>query len=185
MKFILTLVFCLLFCSPLLAQQTVAEKKIYTNIQIENFTIKDGVELPAENSEKITQRLVKSFQKSKRFGQVSANTETTDTAKGTSAAEEPATDVPTLKVSGEIILYKKGNQGGRYLLGPFGGQKFATRMVAIVKFVDVKTGETVLEETVDGVVAGGFFGGDEDDAKGGLTSEIVKIAKKNFTAKGK
>ena len=177
MKFILTMVLCLLCCSTLLAQEKTAEKKIYKNIQIEKFTIMEGVEFPAENIDKISQRLVRSLQKSKRFGQVSVIDE--------NSAETTETEEPTLRLSGNIVLYKEGNQGARYILGSLGGQKFATRLVATIKFIDIKTGETVLMQSVDGIVSGGFFGGDKDDAKDGLTGEIVKIAKKNFSEKSK
>lgn len=174
---------CLLCNTTISAQQSVAVKKVYKDIQIEKFTIKQGVEFPVENIDKIAQSLQKAFVKSKKFNQISLVTEKTNTT--TTDSKLTDSDVPTLKLSGDVILYNKGNQGGRYLLGPFGGQKYATRVVATVKFTDVKTGELVLEQVVDGVVAGGFFGGDKDGANGGLINEVVKVAKKNFTEKGK
>jgi hypothetical protein len=181
-KIIFLMLVCLLCGTAISAQQSSATvKKVYKNIQIEKFTIKQGVEFPAENIDKIAQDMLRAFVKSKKFSQVSMDSEKTATA----SPEVAAADVPTLKVSGEIILFNKGSQGGRYLLGPFGGQKYATRIVATVKFTDVKTGETVLDQSVDGIVTGGFFGGDKDGANNGLSNEVVKLAKKNFTENGK
>jgi hypothetical protein len=179
---ILPIILCLFCCTAVSAQQSAAEKRIYKNIQIEKFVIKQGVELATENADKIAQDILKAFNKSKKFNRVSLIAEKNDTTPTTVVNDS---DTPTLRLSGEIILYKKGSQGGRYLLGPLAGQKFATRLVATVRFTDIKTDEIVLEQSVDGVVTGGFFGGDKEGANNGLSNEIVKLAKKNFTEKGK
>lgn len=182
---VLSVFVCLLCVTALLAQQATAPaKKIYKNIQVEKFTVKEGVEFTAENIAKISQNMVRALVKTKRFNQVSLVG--ADAASSTTAvATADTADLPTLKLSGEIIMYNKGSQGARYLLGPFGGQKYATRVIAMVKFIDVKTGETVLEQTADGIVAGGFFGGDKDGANDGLSGEVVKIVKNNFSEKSK
>ncbi|MBC7796438.1 MAG: hypothetical protein H7Z37_06175 [Pyrinomonadaceae bacterium] len=176
--FFCALFMCLLSVIQIQAQQTTTPvaKKIYENIQVEKFTIKSGVEFEQSNIDPLADSLVKAFQKTKRFNLVSLVGETTTADASTTPTT--ATEAPTLKLSGEIVLYKKGNQGGRYLLGGLGGQAFATRLVALIKFVDTKTGETVLEKSVDGVVSGGFFGGGKSGAKGGIVSDIVKLAKK-------
>lgn len=187
MKLITGIIFsmfvCLLFGTTALAQQSGATvKKIYSNIEVEKFTVKKGVEFPVESTDKIAQNMVQALTKSKRFTQVSI---IGDSNTATAPAATTATEVPTLRLLGEIILYNKGNQGGRYVLGPFGGQKFATRVVATVKFIDVKTGEVVLEQSADGIVSGGFFGGGKGGANDGLSDEVVKIVKNNFSEKKK
>ncbi len=190
MKAIATIIFLMFVCliggTAVSAQKKdPIVKKIYKNIQVEKFTVKQGVEFPAENTDKIAQNMVRALIKSKRFTQV---TMAGDQTAITTTAATPTTsdaDVPTLRLSGEIILYNKGNQGGRYILGPFGGQKFATRVVATVKFIDVKTGEVVLEQSADGIVSGGFFGGGKGGANDGLSDEVVKIVKNNFSEKAK
>ena len=185
-KIVFSIFVCLLCGTAIFAQQSGATvKKIYNNIQVEKFTIKEGVDFPAENMDKIAQNMVQALTKSKRFVQVSMVGDQTATATTTPPAATSDTDVPTLRLSGEIILYNKGNQGGRYILGPFGGQKYATRVVATVKFIDVKTGEVVLEQAADGIVSGGFFGGGKGGASDGLSDEVVKIVKNNFSEKKK
>jgi hypothetical protein len=56
-----------------------------------------------------------------------------------------------------------------------------SKLVVNVKFVDVKTGETVLESIVDGDTSHGFFGGDSANVRTEVADEIVKVMKKNFT----
>lgn len=193
-KFILPAFVCLFCVTAIAAQQSDAPavKKIYKNVRVEKFTIKQGVEFPAEGVDKIAQNMVNSLTKSKRFERVALAVEQTAPAAAQTTAQTTApaaattdSDVPTLRLSGEIVFYNKGSQGGRYLNGPFGGQKYATRVAATVRFVDVETGEIVLEQTADGVVSGGFFGGGKDGATDGLSDEVVRIVKNNFSEKKK
>lgn len=169
----LTIGACLLFISPIFAQQSVTAKKTYQNVEVEKFTVKEGVEFPAEKIDPLTMSIVKTLQKSKRFDQVSLAGE----ANTNSATKE--TENSKLKISGEVIKYVKGSRATRYVIGLGLG---ATKIIASIKFINAETGETVLEQTVDGDVTWGFFGGDSDDAKSGVADEIMRVLKKNSFA---
>jgi hypothetical protein len=165
----LTISVCVLFASIAFAQQNDAAKKIYQNAAVEKFTVRQGVEFPADKIDPLTKGIAESLRKSKRFTSVSFQG---DTATATTETGETR----TLRISGEIIKYVKGNRAMRYMVGMGTG---ATKIIADVKFTDAQTGEVVLQQTVDGDVTWGFFGGDSDDAKGGVASEIIKVMKKN------
>ncbi len=62
----------------------------------------------------------------------------------------------------------------RYFVG-FGTGK--TKIIADVKFSDAATGEIIHQQTVDGEVTWGVFGGDSDGAKSGLADEIIRVMK--------
>ena len=143
--------------------QQVQDRKIYRNIQVQKFTVAEGVEFSAENVDELTAGVIKNFEKTRRFESVSAFTE---------AANNEGN---TLIVSGEVIKYEKGSRAKRYFLGPGFG---ATKIIAQVKFMDAATGEVVLSSVVDGDVVLGIFGGDSDDAQFGVADEIMKVLKK-------
>lgn len=164
---------CLLFAASISAQQTATAKKIYQNVEIEKFTIRQGVEFPADKIDSLTSSVVNTLNKSKRFDRVSMS--------GAATATE-ASEAPTLKISGEIIKYVKGNRAVRYMVGMGMG---ATKLIADVKFVDAKTGEVVHQQTVDGDVTWGLFGGDSESAKSGLADEIMRIMKKSYAGEKK
>lgn len=163
---------CLLFVSMSVAQQTETTKKNYLNVEIGKFTVRQGVEFPADKIEPLTKGVVDNMRKSKRFTQVSmaGDAVTATTENG---------ETRTLKISGEVIKYVKGNRAARYVIGMGVG---ATKIIVDVKFVDAQTGEVVLQQTVDGDVTWGVFGGDSDDAKSGVADEIIRIMKKNGMA---
>ena len=158
---------CLLFVTAALAQQDMTAKKAYQNIEVSKFTIRQGVEFPAEDLDGLTKSLVNNLQKSKRFDTVSVIGESASTTEGSNSSK--------LQISGEIIKYVKGNQAARYLIG-FGAGK--TKIIADIKFVDAKTGAVVHQQTVDGDVTWGLFGGDSGKAKGGIADEIIRVMKK-------
>ena len=160
---------CLLLVTAFFAQQAETAKKPYQNIEVAKFTIRQGVEFPEKDIDALTQGLVKTLQNSKRFDAISV----------AATSDNAATDTPKLLISGEIIKYVKGSQAARYLIG-FGAGK--TKIIADVKFVDAKTGTVVHQQTVDGEVTWGIFGGDSDGAKGGVADEIIRVMKKNGLA---
>ena len=164
---------CMLLVASISAQQSNTAKKIYQNIEIEKFTIRPGVEFPADKIDSLTKSVVNTLSKSKRFSSV---TETGATATPDSS------ETPTLKISGEIIKYVKGNRAVRYMVGMGMG---ATKLIADVKFVDAKTGEVVHQQTVDGDVTWGLFGGDAESAKSGLADEIMRVLKKSYAGEKK
>jgi len=164
---IITVFVCLLTAVSVFAQQATTEKKTYQNIVVEKFTIRDGVEFPADKIDSLTKSVQNTLTKSNRFQHV-------DLASEPSTSE--SADVPTLKITGEVIKYVKGNRAARYVIGLGVG---ATKIITDIKFIDVKTGEVVHQQTVDGDVTWGFFGGDSDGAKSGVADEIIRVMKKN------
>lgn len=88
-------------------------------------------------------------------------------------------DQPTrgLLLTSTITSYKPGNQAMRYIVG-FGAGK--TQIKAFVRFVDMQSGELVLEKEVDGKVIMGMYGGDSAGATRGLAKEVAKLAKKRL-----
>lgn len=166
---IFTVFVCLAAFVSISAQETTTQKKNYQNIVVEKFTIRDGVEFPADKIDGLNKSIVATLTRSNRFQTVAA---------GDAANAEPS-DVPTLKITGEIIKYVKGNRAVRYVIGLGAG---ATKIITDIKFIDVKTGAVVHQQTVDGDVTWGLFGGDSDDAKGGVADEIIRVMKKNGMA---
>jgi curli biogenesis system outer membrane secretion channel CsgG len=158
---------CLLTAVSVFAQSAPTEKKTYQNIVVEKFTIREGVEFPADKIDSLTKSVQSTLTKSNRFQHVDL---------GGAEATTESMDAPTLKITGEIIKYVKGNRAARYMVG-FGVG--ATKIITDVKFIDAKTGEVVHQQTVDGDVTWGFFGGDSDDAKSGVADEIIRVMKKN------
>ncbi len=165
-----TIILCLLGVSAISAQEATTAKKPYQNVVIEKFTIRDGVDFPADKVDGLPKSLMNTLTRSNRFQSV---TMVGDAATGDSA------DVPTLKITGEIIKYVKGNRAARYMIGMGVG---ATKIITDVKFIEVKTGAIVHQQTVDGDVTWGLFGGDSDEAKGGVADEIIRVMKKNGLA---
>jgi len=151
--------------------QTSSAALPYQVVEIEKFTVSDGVEFPPNDLEELMGYLVLNFNNSRRFDQVFLSTDA-----ATSSA-------PTrrVKISGEVTKYSKGNRPARYLVG-FGAGR--TKLVADVKVRDAETGQLLMEQKVDGHVYGGLFGGGTDQAKGGLSSEIIKtMTKKGIASK--
>lgn len=159
----------MLFVPLAFAQQTETSKKIYQNVEVEKFAIRQGVEYPVEKIDPLMAIIVHELREVPAFSAVAMVGEA-----GAPASAETA----TLKISGEIVKFDKGNRAMRYVIGMGTGK---TKIIVNVKFIDVKTGETVLETIVDGDISKGIFGGNNADARSEVADEIVKVAKKNFT----
>ena len=162
-------VFCVISC---IAQQGTTEKKFYEYIEVESFTIKQGVEFPADKIEGLTQSVIESLSETNKFKNVSLTSSTPLNSN------ETRPELSRLKISGEIIKYEKGSQAKRYIIGMGTGK---TKLIANVKFINTQTGEVVLEEVVDGIVSWGLFGGDKDQVQSNLAKQIVKIVREKFT----
>lgn len=162
-------VFCVISC---IAQQGTTEKKFYEYIEVESFTIKQGVEFPADKIEGLTQSVIESLSETNKFKNVSLTSSTPLNSN------ETRPELSRLKISGEIIKYEKGSQAKRYIIGMGTGK---TKLIANIKFINTQTGEVVLEEVVDGIVSWGLFGGDKDQVQSNLAKQIVKIVREKFT----
>lgn len=157
----------MLLAAAAFAQGTTA-KVPYKAIEIEKFTVRQGVELVEKDVEALMKATVENFQASRRFDSV------------TMAGEAQTVEAtPKLKLSGEVTKYVKGNRAARYLIG-FGAGK--TKLMVDVKLTDVATGEVVFNQVVDGDVTWGFFGGDSESAKGGVSDEVIREMKKRGLA---
>ena len=148
--------------------QAAAGKQPYKAIEIEKFTVRQGVELSDQDVDELMKATVSNFRASNRFDSVAMT--------GEAAATEAA---PKLRVSGEVTKYVKGSQAARYFIG-FGAGK--TKLMVDVKLTDAATGEVVFHQSVDGDVTWGLFGGDSDKAKGGVADEIIREMKKRGLA---
>lgn len=49
---------CILFIGTVFGQKTVATGKAFQNVEVEKFTVKDGVEFPADKLDPLTQSVV-------------------------------------------------------------------------------------------------------------------------------
>ena len=148
--------------------QTAEKKGPYMAIEVERFTVRQGVELTDKDVDELVQATISNFHASKRFDSV--------TMAGEAAAVEAS---PKLKLSGEVTKYVKGNRAARYLIGLGAGK---TKLMVDVKLTDAVTGEVVFHQAVDGDVTWGLFGGDSDKAKGGVADEIIREMKKRGLA---
>lgn len=158
-----------LFISSASAQAV--QNSTYNTVEIEKFTIGEGVTFPDNDLNELMSYLVIHFNKSRRFENVFFST---DTASQTASARR-------VKISGTITKYSKGSRAARYLVG-FGAGR--TKLVAKVKVTDAETGSLLIEQDVDGHVYGGLFGGETDSAKGNLASDIIKsMTKKGYANK--
>jgi hypothetical protein len=163
----LALSVCMLLAMAAFGQASSA-KQPYKAIEIEKFTVRQGVELADKEVDELMKATLENFRASNRFDSV--------TMVGDSAAVEAA---PKLKISGEVTKYVKGSRTARYLVG-FGAGK--TKLLVDVKLVDASTGEVVFNQSVDGDVTWGLFGGDSDKAKSGVADEIIREMKKRGLA---
>lgn len=157
---------CLLFATGVFAQAPA--KQPYKAIEVERFTVRQGVELAEKDVDELMKATIDNFKASNRFDSV--------TMAGEAATVEAS---PKLKVSGEVTKYVKGSRAARYLVG-FGAGK--TKLMVDVKLTDTVSGEVVFHQSVDGDVTWGLFGGDSDKAKGGVADEIIREMKKRGLA---
>ncbi len=147
------------------------ERSPYMIIELDRFTIAEGVEFPEADLGELMSFMMTHFNRSRRFEQVFFST---DTAAQTA-------DKRRAKISGVVTKYSKGSRAARYLIGMGAGR---TKLVADVTVADAETGEVLFKQRVDGHVYGGLFGGETDGAKGNLTSDIIKsMTKQGWASK--
>jgi Domain of unknown function (DUF4410) len=148
--------------------QTPARK--FDQIQIAPFEIAEGVEVPADYVSRLSTELVAELTKTKRFKRVLQQDEATEAG------------VTVARLTGTITEFKKGNRAARYFVGLGAGR---TVIRANVRFTDVSSGETLLEDDVDGKVVMGGMGGASSGATNGLAKEVAKVAKAHFAQESK
>ncbi len=143
-----------------------ALKGKYHSLEITEFKVKPGVGFPQEYMSKMQADLINEIVNKKDFTQVYA-------------FNNPPKEISpqTLRLEGEVIEYRAGNQAVRYMVGFGAGQ---TKVKAHVRFIDNATNAVVFEDDVDGKVVMGLLGGSSPGATRGLAKEVASKAHKCF-----
>lgn len=134
----------------------------YHVIQVENFDIQPGVDLPPDYVVSLPQEVVRRLKDSNKFSQV--------LPAGETASRE---DVPVICLSGTVTSYDAGSRGKRYVGFGMG----AARLFITLKYVDKSTGQIVYEDKVIGTLLGGIFGGNENKVVEELAKNIAATTK--------
>jgi uncharacterized protein DUF4410 len=130
-------------------------KDKYHVIQVENFDIQPGVELPPDYLASLPQEVVQELKESKKFSEVLAS------------GENPTDErTPVLRLTGTITGFDQGNRGKRYLGVGIG----AARIFVTLHYLDRTSGQLVFEDKVIGTLSGGVFGGDSK----GVVRELAR-----------
>ena len=153
-----------LFCITLFSTFTLSQtantsegslKDKYHVIQVENFDIQPGVELPPDYLANLPQEVVHELKESKKFSEVLAS------------GENPsAENTPVLRLTGTITGFDQGSRGKRYLGFGIG----AARIFVTLHYIDRTSGQLVFEDKVIGTLSGGVFGGDSK----GVVRELAR-----------
>ncbi len=155
----------LVVVAPSVVTQTNKNQKAsYQNLVVARFDVKDGIDIPAEYLNGLTEEIVAQLQSTKKFKQVIREGEASTDAS-----------VSTIRLTGTVTEFKAGSRAKRYFIG-FGAGR--TKIVTHVRFIDQGTGEILFEDDVDGKVIIGIFGGDSKGAMHGLAKEVAKVTKK-------
>lgn len=153
---------CLLVAST----EAFAAEVRYRKVAILPFEVPATVGLPSDYSDGLVADLIAELGRSKAFEHVGR-------ADGQSCVAESG----TLRLTGRITEFRRGNRAVRYMVG-FGAGK--TVLKAEVEFTDAETGRVVLRRSVDGKVIMGLLGGESMGATRGLAKEVAKVARKAF-----
>jgi hypothetical protein len=149
------------------AQQQRADlKNRYDIIEVTQFTVEQGVTLPAEYMQSMMDGILKDLRRTKKFKYV--------LAPGDAKQKDSSRAIQLL---GTVTQYKHGSRGKRLVAIGLAGD---TKLVAHVKFVDKTTGEVLVEADVDGQIYTGLLGGSPRGAPTGIGKDVAKIAKKVF-----
>lgn len=132
--------------------------KSYPVVAVEPFPVTDPAikddgdrKLAASMSAFLQSELVRRLRESGVFTRVVNLAETT----------LPATQEPTLKLSGTISRLGEGSQALRAMFGAYGAGR--TRTQVEMRFVDTRTGQVQLVTADRRIASVGFFGGDSKD----------------------
>ena len=159
-KSILLPLFCLALFGSLTVSQTATSsegslKDKYHVIQVGNFDIQPGVELPPDYLASLPQEVVHELKESKKFSEVLASGENPTDEK-----------TPVLRLTGTITGFDQGSRGKRYLGVGIG----AARIFVTLHYLDRSSGQLVFEDKVIGTLSGGVFGGDSK----GVVRELAR-----------
>lgn len=143
------------------AGNTVKDK--YQVIEVGNFEIQKGVDLPPDYFAKLQDELVKQLTESQKFKAVLLPEQS-----------PPAPDLAVLRLTGVVTGFKEGSRAKRYFVG-FGAG--TSQIFARAKYSDRATGQTVIEEEVIGTLKGGLFGGDSKNVLQDFAKALVTMTK--------
>jgi hypothetical protein len=157
---LIVLLFCIALLTTFAMSQTTntsegSLKDKYHVIQVENFDIQPGVELPPDYLASLPEEVVHELKESKKFSEVLASGE-----------NPPDEKAPVLRLAGTITGFDQGSRGKRYLGVGIG----AARIFVTLHYLDRGTGQIVFEDKVIGTLSGGVFGGDSK----GVVHELAR-----------
>lgn len=132
-----------------------ALKDQYTVVEVEKFDVQEGIDFPAEYSQRLQDEIVKQFEKSKAFKQVLLP-----------GQNQVDAGVSALRLTGTIIYFDPGSRGKRYVGFGMG----AGNIVALVVFRDLATGQPHIVEQIPATLSSGAFGGGSE----GIARELAK-----------
>ena len=136
----------------------------YRVVEVDRFDLKQGLEFPTDYVPLVQQAVARRLQVEKLFARIAQPGEVVT-----------GDQVPTVRLAGTIHNYKKGSRKGRYLGGPLGAGN--AEIDARIALVDATTGQQLVAEEIRGVLAGGLFGGKDEDVTQILAAEIVSHIK--------
>jgi hypothetical protein len=141
-------------------------KNRYDSIEVTPFTVRQGIDLPAEYMQSMMAGILNDLKQTRKFKQVltQGDTDQTDSPR-------------TIQLIGTVTQYKHGSRGKRLVAIGLAGD---TKIVAHVKFIDKANGEVLVEADVDGQIYTGLLGGSPKGAPTGIGKDVAKIAKKVF-----
>jgi len=138
-------------------------KDKYHFVQVDRFTVKDGVDFPAEYLSNLQKEIAELLTDAKLFQEV------------VEPGQKPASlDAPLLRLAGSIDNYQPGSRAKRYF--GFGGAG-ASEIDAQIVFLDASIGQSVVVSDIRGLLTSGVFGGSEDKVTQELARVIVTHAK--------
>jgi hypothetical protein len=134
-------------------------------LQVVPFQVQEGVDLPGEYVDAITNDLVSQLSKSGLFEQVLRSD------------EKASGGAPLLQLTGTVVGFRKGNRAVRVIGGLAAGLAGRTQINAHIKFIDTATQQVKMERDVAGVWTGG---GKSVTATLVLAKQVAKAAKKEL-----
>ncbi len=153
------------------AQKKEEGKSKNETLEVARFDVQQGVELPPDFVQKLTEESIVQIGKTKKFKEVK------EAVVSSEAGAPPAPGSATVVLTGTIVEFDPGSRTKRYLLGMGAG---AAVVVAHVRFIDPTTGEVRFERDITAKMTSGVFGGSAKDAVHELARELAKAAKKNL-----
>ncbi|HEU5458704.1 MAG TPA: DUF4410 domain-containing protein [Terracidiphilus sp.] len=142
-------------------QSTIQDK--YHVIEVNDFQIREGVDLKPEYFTALQDELQKQLEESHKFQAVLKP-----------GQPPPQPDMPVLRLTGVITKFNSGSRAKRYFFSYGAG---SSQIFVHTKYLDRATGETVIEGEVIGTLSGGFFGGDTKNVMNQFAKAVVTTTK--------